>query len=1380
MRVRLNRTLLACGVILAALTSGPRADVNPAQPLPFFQDWTNTSQITVDDNWSGVPGITGYRGDGLASATGVNPQTILGEGAPVVDVNANLTNPNTFITGGVAEFELTNPVVALQGSGTAQAPNLVISVNTTAWTDIHVSYNLRDIDGSADNAVQPVALQYRVGTSGNFTNVPAGFVADASTGPNLATLVTPVSVTLPADANNQPVLQIRIITTNAVGNDEWIGVDDISIAGTGGGSTSPSGILSASTSTYSAGDPISLSVAVTPGTIPPSTGLTVTGNLTAIGLGTPTFTDQGNGTFTFNGTVPGGLSGAKSITATISDSNTPPRSSTTAPITVTIQSALAPTAIGSATPASVSAGGSTLLSVTVTPGTNPASSGLVVTGDLSSIIPGDTAQPFQAGPNNTFTFTAAVDAATVPGTKQLPITVVDDQVRSFNFNLPVTVTAPLANSTIVISQVYGGGGNSNATYLNDFVQLYNRGNTTVDLSGWTLQYASAAGTSWTNKQPLGGPLAAGQYYLVALASGGAVGAALPPPNISGQINISATTGKIALVDNGDTLSGPCPLSSTHVRDFVGYGTTATCREGTTNAPAPSNTTAIFRQGGGFIDTNDNFNDFVVGPPAPTTTAPIVEIGPAVLTTDPLPGASTAPRDATLDVTFTEPVDVFGAWYDIACSATGSHDDATTAVSNNFKDHYITPNANFLAGETCTVRIFQNQISDQDTDDSAPNTDHLPADYVWSFTVATGAAPPYTPDVHLTMGNPSGAVADVNQPNNYLMMKPEYAVSYNRALGRPNWVSWHLTPEWFGTLTRVDTFRADPQVPPDWYRVQSFDFENSGFDRGHMTPNADRDLETSIPINQATYLMSNMLAQAPDNNQGPWANLENHLRDLVGSDRANPLAEAYIVSGPAGAGGSGSNGGTTVTLANGNVTVAAYTWKVALIIPYGTNDVARVACDTAHTIAVIMPNTQGIRTSNADDWRTYLTTVDAVETLTGYDFFSNVPPAIQNCIQAGVDGDNPQSQTITFAPIAAHHYGDPDFTVSATASSNLPVTFSVVSGPATVVGGVVHLTGAGAVTIRAAQPGTPNPQPPLKNTFAKAPPVDQTFTVAKGTPLFSSLSSPTTEAGSSTTVEGVLGAGGLVPSGSVEITAGTLNVTAPIDANGHFTATLATGSFTPASSPFAIGFSYAGDANFSGATATSTLTVADTIPPVVTLIGPAVLTLEAGKAFVDPGATAQDSFAGNLTAAIHASGAVDTSLVGTYTRTYTVSDGYNTGSATRTVKVIDTTAPSIADVTATPDLVTVPNHKMFDVFIAYNTSDVSGGPVCSLEVISNEPINGTGDGNTAVDWLVVDAHHVQVRAERAGTGSGRIYTIVVSCTDAFGNTASKQTTVTVPK
>src|SRR6185295_5322833 len=141
---------------------------------------------------------------------------------------ANQANPNTQATGGIAEFDgIANPVVALQGSGTADAPHIVIAVNTTGMSGIKVAYNLRDIDGSTDNAVQPVALQFRVGSTGNYTNIPAGFVADATTGPSLATLVTPVSVTLPAAADNQPLIQIRIMTANAVGNDEWVGIDDI-------------------------------------------------------------------------------------------------------------------------------------------------------------------------------------------------------------------------------------------------------------------------------------------------------------------------------------------------------------------------------------------------------------------------------------------------------------------------------------------------------------------------------------------------------------------------------------------------------------------------------------------------------------------------------------------------------------------------------------------------------------------------------------------------------------------------------------------------------------------------------------------------------------------------------------------------------------------------------------------------------------------------------------------------------------------------------------------------------------------------------------------------------------------------------------------------
>jgi len=214
--------------LVAGLPSPARAD-STAQPLPFSQDWSNQDLITTDDDWSGVPGIVGFRGDGLTSATDVDPQTVLGEGSPpVVDVTANRTNPISFTTGGVAEFHLADSVVALNGSGTADAPSIVLHLNTTGVPSVTVSYNLRDIDASSDDAQQQVALQYRVGSTGDFTNVPEGYVADA-TEPNLDTRVTPVNVTLPADAADQALVQVRVITTNASGNDEWVGVDDIRV-----------------------------------------------------------------------------------------------------------------------------------------------------------------------------------------------------------------------------------------------------------------------------------------------------------------------------------------------------------------------------------------------------------------------------------------------------------------------------------------------------------------------------------------------------------------------------------------------------------------------------------------------------------------------------------------------------------------------------------------------------------------------------------------------------------------------------------------------------------------------------------------------------------------------------------------------------------------------------------------------------------------------------------------------------------------------------------------------------------------------------------------------------------------------------------------------
>jgi hypothetical protein len=115
-----------------------------------------------------------------------------------------------------------------------------------------------------------------------------------------------------------------------------------------------------------------------------------------------------------------------------------------------------------------------------------------------------------------------------------------------------------------------------------------------------------------------------------------------------------------------------------------------------------------------------------------------------------------------------------------------------------------------------------------------------------------------------------------------------------------------------------------------------------------------------------------------------------------------------------------------------------------------------------------------------------------------------------------------------------------------------------------------------------------------------------------------------------------------------------------------------------------------------------------------------------------------------------------------------------------VTVVDTTPPAISNLGLSATEVWPPNHKMVDIAVGYEASDFGDpSPVCSLSVTSNEPVNGTGDGDTAPDWEVVDAHHVRLRAERAGGGTGRIYTIMADCQDRSDNHSHRTAAVTVP-
>lgn len=176
------------------------------------------------------------------------------------------------------------------------------------------------------------------------------------------------------------------------------------------------------------------------------------------------------------------------------------------------------------------------------------------------------------------------------------------------------LSAPAAAvSNVVISQVYGGGGNSGATYRNDFIELFNRGAAPVSIHGWSLQYASASGASWQVTTLPSLTLQPGQYLLVQQAAGSGGTTSLPTPDAVDGIFMSSTAGKIILAN---TVTPVSDVRAASVLDLVGFGATANAFEGSGPAPAPSNTLAVVRAGNGCADTDNNGGDFAVAAPAP--------------------------------------------------------------------------------------------------------------------------------------------------------------------------------------------------------------------------------------------------------------------------------------------------------------------------------------------------------------------------------------------------------------------------------------------------------------------------------------------------------------------------------------------------------------------------------------------------------------------------------------------------------------------------------------------------------------------------------------------------------------------------------------------
>ena len=225
-------------------------------------------------------------------------------------------------------------------------------------------------------------------------------------------------------------------------------------------------------------------------------------------------------------------------------------------------------------------------------------------------------------------------------------------------------------------------------------------------------------------------------------------------------------------------------------------------------------------------------------------------------------------------------------------------------------------------------------------------------------------------------------------------------------------------------------------------------------------------------------------------------------------------------------------------------------------------------------------------------------------------------------------------------------------------------------------------------------------------------------------------------------------------------------------------------------PFGIGLHTvtltATDNHGASSSATVVVTVVDQMPPTITL--PPTVTVTTGPDGTSCGTFVSDAALGAATASDNCSVMTERSgvpagnffPVGTTIITYTATDGAgNTISATQSVNVFDDSPPVITGATVDKPTLWPPDHQMVDVTVSYAVTDNCGAINATLSIASNEPANGTGDGNTAQDWEIVDAHHLRLRAERASRGNGRTYTITIAATDSFGNTSSQMVRVLVP-
>ena len=923
---------------------------------------------------------------------------------------------------------------------------------------------------------------------------------------------------------------------------------------------------------------------------------------------------------------------------------------------------------------------------------------------------------------------------------------------------------------VVISQVYGGGGNSGATYTNDFVELFNRGTTPVNLSGWTIQYLSASGSTTWSTTPLTGTIQPGRYYLVQESAGAGGTTGLPTPDAIGTIALGSTAGKVLLRTNNTAVVGACTAGATIV-DIVGYNSTATCFEGAPTSPL-TNATAALRKRGGCYDSNNNAGDFSITSPTPRNSAsPARACEYSTVAIHDIQGTTATTPYFGLDVTTTGIVTGLKSNGMFLQSTQPDLDPSTSEGIFVFTGGVpaATVGAEVVVKGTATEYFNLTQIESTLTGDVSVVTPDNPLPEPVALTPAI-LAPTGTADQlerlegmrvqtgTLTSVSPSdgfGEVFTVLEGVARPMREPGAPASATLPPDPVTGLPDCCVPRWDENPERL-VIDTDGLLGSTRLYVTSnvtlsgvtgpLDYTFGAYKvLPEATPTASPNM-SAVPVpapaaNEFTIAGYNIenFAGAATQRQKAALNIRTnmHSPDIIGvieildlptlealatqvnsdasaAGETNPQYEARLIPAPA---GGSQNVGFLVKASRVQIhDVWQYAGNDKLPNGAFLHDRPPLVLDATVDPNGVNPGRVLVVVNHPRSFIDIeLTDAEGARVRAKR---TAQAESIATLLQ-DLQGSNANTPVISVGDYNAYEFSD-----------GYTDPISVITG---------HPT-PGDQIVEAASPDLVTPDfINLTNTL----PADQRYSfVFEGTPQ-------------------------------------ALDHVMVNDVAHRYLQRYAV-SRSNADFPDGAAAGYAGDATRPERNSDHDQPVAYfAFPgtPVVTLNGSATMNVEAFTSFTDPGATAHDDF-GPLP--VTTSGSVDVNVPGTYTISYTATNLYQSSTVTRTVIVADTTAPAIAGYLVTPGTLGSPNHELIDVAAPYTVTDASGTASCGITVTSNEPINGLGDGNTNVDWLVLDAHHLRLRAERSGLGSGRTYTVTLTCGDASGNTSVAVATVSVGK